>query len=91
MVRPRGPVLDHVQVADVEVLGQVAAHPDVVNPEELDFGGGSGQGGRSAGVGDEEPAGAGGGIDFTVSLTPGNFLRGNRPLASKGNSAGSHM
>ena len=86
-----GPVLGYVEVLDVEIAGDVARHPDVVNPEELDRGGSPGQGGRGPGVGDEEPAGAGGGIDFTVSLTPGNFLRGNRPLASKGNSAGSHM
>ena len=31
-----GPVLHHVQVVDVEVAGQVARHPDVVNPEEPD-------------------------------------------------------
>ena len=35
-----GPELDHVQVLDVEVLGQVSSHPDVFNPEELNRGGG---------------------------------------------------
>ena len=32
-------VLGHVYVGDVEVLGQVASHPDLLKPVELDFGG----------------------------------------------------
>ena len=75
-----GPVLSYVEVLDVEKAGDVARHPDVVNPEELDRGGSPGQGGRGPGVGDEEPAGTVSGVELSALSQAGDFLSGNIPL-----------
>ena len=77
-----GPVHGHVEVVDVEVAGEEARHPDVVNPEELCGGGGPGQGGRSAGVGDVEPTSAVSWVEISDGLA-GDFLGGNIPLAGR--------
>ena len=42
-----GAIFHHVEVGDFEVLSDVARHPGVVNPEELEPGGGLDYGGRS--------------------------------------------
>ena len=77
-----GPVLDQVEVLDLEVLSDVACHPDVVNPEELDLGGGFDDGSGSARVGDVDPAGAVRGIELALYCwVPGNVLVRGEPLA----------
>ena len=77
-----GPVLDHVEVLDLEVLSDVARHPDVVNPEELDLGGGLRDDGGGARVGDVDPAGAVRGIELALYCwVPGNVLVRGEPLA----------
>ena len=78
----QGPVLDHVEVSDLEVLGDVPRYPDVVNPEEPDLGGGLRDGGRGARVGDVEPASAVGGVDLSLDCrVTGNVLVRGKPFA----------
>ena len=78
-----GPIIDHVEVLDLEVLSDVACHPDVVNPEEFDLGGGFDDGGGSARGGDVDPAGAVRGIEFGLHCwVPGNVFVGGEPLAA---------
>ena len=77
-----GPELDDVEVGDVEVPGDVARHPDVVNPEELHPGGGLHHGGRGARAGDVEPASAVGGVDLSLDCrVTGNVLVRGKPFA----------
>ena len=78
-----GPELDDVEVGDVEVPGDVARHPDVVNPEELDLGGGLRDDGGGARVGDVDPAGAVRGKELALYCwVPGNVLVRGEPLAA---------
>ena len=53
-------------MGDVEVLSDVARHPGVVNPEELEPGGGLDYSGRSARGGDVDPASAVGGVHISL-------------------------
>ena len=61
-----GAIFHHVEVGDVEVPSDVARHPGVVNPEELEPGGGLYHGSRSARGGDVDPASAVGGVHISL-------------------------
>ena len=78
-----GAIFHHVEVGDFEVPSDVARHPGVVNPEELEPGGSLYHGSRSARGGDVDPASAVVGIDISLGVrVPGQLFKWYVPLTA---------